>query len=212
MSSPLLARGRQPILAGPWLSEVGFEVLYWIPFLRWFEDRYRIDRERVIAVSRGRCRRAGTAMSQADTSISSITSIPRRSAARNAERRASGESGGQKQTRSAALRRRDSARRSSGVSGSTSAAVCHPALMYRLFNQFWFGNRALDLVISHTRHLPLDAWRVRARTWRCPSDTSPQSSTRARRCRTPPSTGARFVSSCGSDLPRACRSSCSTPA
>src|SRR5690242_8075598 len=48
-----VARGRGPIIAGPWLSEVGFEVLYWIPFLRWFEDRYRVDRERVIAVSRG---------------------------------------------------------------------------------------------------------------------------------------------------------------
>ncbi len=27
--------------------------------------------------------------------------------------------------------------------------------MYRLFNQFWFGNRALDLVASHTRYQPL---------------------------------------------------------
>ena len=53
VSWPFLARGRHPIVAGPWLSEVGFEVLYWIPFLRWFEDRYRVDRERVIAVSRG---------------------------------------------------------------------------------------------------------------------------------------------------------------
>jgi hypothetical protein len=34
-----VARGRGPIIAGPWLSEVGFEVLYWVPFLRWFEDR-----------------------------------------------------------------------------------------------------------------------------------------------------------------------------
>src|SRR5688572_30907970 len=48
-----LARGRGPIVAGPWLSEVGFEALYWIPFLGWFEDRFRVDRERVVAVSRG---------------------------------------------------------------------------------------------------------------------------------------------------------------
>ena len=26
----------EPILVGPWLGEVGFELLYWIPFLRWF--------------------------------------------------------------------------------------------------------------------------------------------------------------------------------
>src|SRR5688572_20462677 len=49
-----LARGRGPIIAGPWLSEVGFEVLYWIPFLAWFEDRYRVDRERVVARSEER--------------------------------------------------------------------------------------------------------------------------------------------------------------
>ena len=48
-----VARGRGPIIAGPWLSEVGFEVLYWIPFLRWFQDRYRIDAERIVAISRG---------------------------------------------------------------------------------------------------------------------------------------------------------------
>ncbi len=27
--------------------------------------------------------------------------------------------------------------------------------MYRLFNEFWFGHRALDLVVSHTRYVPL---------------------------------------------------------
>ena len=32
------ARGSAPIVVGPWLSEVGYEVLYWIPFLRWFVD------------------------------------------------------------------------------------------------------------------------------------------------------------------------------
>src|SRR5262249_22844206 len=46
-----VASGRGPIIVGPWLSEVGFEVLYWIPFLRWFVDRYRVDPARVVAVS-----------------------------------------------------------------------------------------------------------------------------------------------------------------
>ena len=42
-----------PIIAGPWCSEVGYEVLYWIPFLRWVMEAYRIPRERIVAVSRG---------------------------------------------------------------------------------------------------------------------------------------------------------------
>ena len=148
-----LARGREPILAGPWLSEVGFEVLYWIPFLRWLEDRHRIDRERVIAVSRGGV--AGWYGDVADRYVDIFDCVdPDTFSRRNAERRSSGESGGQKQTQVAAFDREilTTVERALGLD---KPAVCHPSLMYRLFNQFWFGNRALDLVISHTRHLPL---------------------------------------------------------
>ncbi|HEY5616576.1 MAG TPA: hypothetical protein VIK60_01450 [Vicinamibacterales bacterium] len=145
-----LARGRRPIIAGPWLSEVGFEVLYWIPFLRWLEDRYRVDRERVIAVSRG-----GVSSWYADVAGAYVDIFdqfdPVTFSRRNAERRAFGESGGQKHTRHGALDDEvlQVVRRSVGVD---DAAVCHPRLMYRLFNQFWSGNRPLDLVISRTRH------------------------------------------------------------
>ncbi len=148
-----VARGRQPIVVGPWLSEVGFEVLYWIPFLRWFEDRYRVDRERVVAVSRG-----GVAEWYGDVAAGYVEIFdhidPATFARRNAERRERDESGGQKQKTPGALDEEliEIARRHVG---RRDATVCHPSLMYRLFNQFWFGNRALDLVSSHTRYLPL---------------------------------------------------------
>jgi hypothetical protein len=48
-----LAGRHTPILLGPWLSEVGFELLYWIPLVRRVFAQYGIARERVIAVSRG---------------------------------------------------------------------------------------------------------------------------------------------------------------
>jgi len=148
-----VARGRHPIIVGPWLSEVGFEVLYWIPFLRWFEDRYRVDRGRVVAVSRG-----GVADWYRDVAAGYVEIFdhvdPDTFSRRNAERREDNESGGQKQTAPGALDRDVIAavRRTAGLE---HAVVCHPSLMYRLFGQFWFGNRALDLVMSHTRHLPL---------------------------------------------------------
>src|SRR5262245_22601526 len=47
------AGGDGPIIVGPWLSEVGYEVLYWVPFLRWFCDRYQVDPSRMVVVSRG---------------------------------------------------------------------------------------------------------------------------------------------------------------
>ena len=152
-----LARGRHRILAGPWLSEVGFEVLYWIPFLRWLADRYRIDRERVVAISRG-----GVADWYADVAADYVEIFdlvdPETYSRRNTERRADGESGGQKQTSPGAFDR-DLLAASRRTLGIGDAAVCHPALMFRLFNEFWFGHRALDLVVSQTRHVPLAASR-----------------------------------------------------
>ena len=41
------------IVVGPWLSEVGFELLYWAPFVRKQLGRYKVDPERVLVISRG---------------------------------------------------------------------------------------------------------------------------------------------------------------
>ena len=48
----VLAEDR-PIVAGPWLGEVGFEVLYWLPFLSWAVAQYPELGERLTALSRG---------------------------------------------------------------------------------------------------------------------------------------------------------------
>jgi hypothetical protein len=146
-----VARGRGPIIAGPWLSEVGFEVLYWIPFLRWFEDRYRVDPERVIAMSRG-----GVAGWYGDLAARYVEIFdhlsPEEFGRRNRERHQREEAGGQKQTTIGPLDEAliAAARSTAGVK---DGAICHPSLMYRLFSRFWYGNRALDLVTSHTRYV-----------------------------------------------------------
>ncbi len=48
-----LAASSKPILLGPWRSEVGFEAMYYLPFLRWFVKAYGVDPKRLIAVTRG---------------------------------------------------------------------------------------------------------------------------------------------------------------
>lgn len=48
-----LAYSSRPILVGPWTSEMGFEVLYWLPFLEQLKAQYRIDSSRLVAVTRG---------------------------------------------------------------------------------------------------------------------------------------------------------------
>jgi len=148
-----VARGRGPIIAGPWLSEVGFEVLYWVPFLRWFQDRYRVDADRIVAMSRG-----GVAEWYGDIAGRYVEIFdhlsPEEFGRRNRERHQREESGGQKQTSAGELDTEliGLAGRELGISG---ASMCHPSLMYRLFSRFWFGNRALDLPLSRTRYVPV---------------------------------------------------------
>ncbi len=48
-----VARRGGTILVGPWTGEVGFELLYWAPFVRWVVEKFRIDPDRVTILSRG---------------------------------------------------------------------------------------------------------------------------------------------------------------
>ena len=48
----ILSRDRT-ILVGPWTGEVGFELIYWIPFVRWVVATYGLDPARLVVVSRG---------------------------------------------------------------------------------------------------------------------------------------------------------------
>jgi hypothetical protein len=48
-----LSKQRGPVLAGPFTGEVGFELLYWVPFLRWAVREFPDLRGRLVAISRG---------------------------------------------------------------------------------------------------------------------------------------------------------------
>jgi hypothetical protein len=41
------------VVVGPWIEEVGFEILYWVPFLRWLTRNHELDTSQWIVVSRG---------------------------------------------------------------------------------------------------------------------------------------------------------------
>lgn len=51
----LAGEGRS-VVAGPWLGEVGFELLYWIPFLTWAAERHPDLGDRLHVISRGGAR------------------------------------------------------------------------------------------------------------------------------------------------------------
>ena len=141
------ARGSQPIIVGPWLSEVGFEVLYWGPFLRWFCDHYRVPSSRLVIVSRGGVQSwyAGVA----DHYVELLDLLPIEEFAElNTARQRAGE---QKQHRLGPLDE-EILRRLRTREGLAEASVCHPSMMFRLLGQFWLGNESLEYLLDHVRY------------------------------------------------------------
>ncbi len=138
-----LTRGNHPVIVGPWTSEVGYEALYWIPFLRWVREAFRLDPSRVVAVSRGGVGSwyAGIADRYAEV-WDDVT--PDAFAARITER------GTVKQMGASAFDTEivDAVTARLNLTGAT---VVHPSLMYRLFSLFWSGHRPTSFVDSHTR-------------------------------------------------------------
>ena len=155
-----VAQAGGPILVGPWLAEVGYEVLYWIPFLRWFQDAYGITPERLVVVSRGGLEAAYEGLAGAYVDLFDLMT-PAELAARNAGRRASEEGGGQKQSSAGALDQ-DIVALASTRLGLSVGAVCHPSLLFRLFREVWHGNLPTDVLHTHTRYL------ASSRSWPAP--------------------------------------------
>jgi hypothetical protein len=48
-----VAEGRDPVLVGPFTGEVGFELLYWLPLVRWAVREFPQLQGRLVVVSRG---------------------------------------------------------------------------------------------------------------------------------------------------------------
>jgi len=146
-----LARNERPIVAGPWLGEVGFELLYWIPFLRWFAERYEIPAERLITVSRGGSAAAWYGPFSA-RSHDVLSFIPLDDFRRRNQERSAG-LGEQKQIAATLLDEEivNFVRHAEG----RAVSVLHPSMMYRLFAPYWWGHQPLEWVRQYTRFTPL---------------------------------------------------------
>ena len=139
-----LTRGSHPVIVGPWLSEVGYETLYWIPFLRWVRDAFRLDPARVVAVSRGGVASWYDGIADRYVELWERMS-PEQYATRIAER------GAVKQLVDADFDREIVADVQKTI-GLSHARVLHPSLMYQLFALYWSGHRAQSFLDAHTRY------------------------------------------------------------
>jgi len=149
-----LAAGTAPIVVGPWLAEVGYEVLYWIPFLRWFQDAHGVSRDRLVVVSRGGMEAAYASLAATYVDLFDLIG-PEALAARNAERRSYVEGGGQKQSGTSALDDELVAAVQQRL-GLSAAVVCHPSMMFTLFRQVWHDNLPFDVLWRHTRYATVE--------------------------------------------------------
>jgi len=144
-----LVSGGRPLVLGPWISEVGFEALYWIPFLHWVKAAFRLEPDRMVAVSRGGV--AGWYQGVASRYVEIWDHMdPADFARRNAER------GVTKQYEASALDR-DILEAVAVAIGTREFDVLHPSLMYRLFTLYWSGHRAMGFVDAHTRFTRMTA-------------------------------------------------------
>ena len=139
------------IVAGPWLGEVGFELLYWVPFLRWFTRRFNVTPERLIVVSRGGTGAWYRPFAGAYREIFDTVS-PEEFRRLHDERIAA--NGEQKQTQVLTLERLLLRRL---VSDVEDRVMLHPSSMYRLFNPFWWGHVGPEWVHARADYARLPA-------------------------------------------------------
>lgn len=138
----IAARDRTIVL-GPWFSEVGFEALYWVPFLHWVKAALRLDTDRLVAVSRGGVAGWYDGLASRYVEIWDDMS-PEEFGRRNAER------GVTKQYERGALDDHLLATVARRI-GTSDFDVLHPGLMYRLFTLYWSGQKPMGFVDAHTR-------------------------------------------------------------
>jgi len=141
--------GSDPIVVGPWLSEVGYEVLYWVPFVRWVQSQYHIPPERLVVVTRG-----GAAAWYSDITTNAVELFdlmsPDDYAAGNAQRSVE-DRGTLKQFGVSSMDQRIVAD-VQGRLGSSRVRVLHPSFLYQLFHQFWLGHRPPSFLDKRTRY------------------------------------------------------------
>ena len=149
-----LVRGTDPIIVGPWLSEVGYEVLYWIPFVRWIKSTYHIKADRLFVVSRG-----GASAWYRDITPNAVELFDLMSPEQFVEgnNRRAAEGGGTVKQRGQTPMDEAVIREVMRREGMASARVLHPSFMYRLFQQFWLGHRAPSFLERRTKYRLIEA-------------------------------------------------------
>jgi hypothetical protein len=153
-------KGSGPIFVGPWISEVGFETLYWIPFIRWLKHEFKIPTTRLVIISRG-----GASSWYGDIGSKYFDVFkfysPYEFVEKNLER-VSSRRGNQKQRTLSKMERKIYGAVAEEL-GVTEYTPLHPAMMYSLFSRHWKDTAGISSIRRYTRYEPIvyDAGEIR---------------------------------------------------
>ena len=145
-----LAQSDKKIVVGPFLSEVGFELLYWIPFLRWVQQQYGIAPERMTAISRGG---AGLWYRGICSHYVDLLGLMSMDEYRRLNEERWKEGGNQKQFEVTDLEREILSLAKLTI--GDEHALMHPMLMNRVFRHYWFDKAPFSVLKQHTAYTPL---------------------------------------------------------
>jgi hypothetical protein len=142
-----MLRHDRPVIVGPWTGEVGFELLYWVPFVRHIVTTYAIPSERLIVVSRGGVAPWYRGLAARYTDVFSFFSPDAFRAATEQKK---------KQRRVGAFDA-DVVRRVASGQGLGRVDLLHPGMMYRLFMPFWKELASVARVEQYAQYARLEA-------------------------------------------------------
>ena len=147
-----MARSNRPIIVGPWLAEVGYEILYWIPMLRWAQEAYGLDPKRLVVISRGGVESWYHDIAERYLDLFDFFE-PAEFMSFNAERQQA--SGMQKQKRMSEAENR-LLREVQKKLKLGDYDLLHPRLMFSgILHLQWSGRTSFDHLRHHTRYEPL---------------------------------------------------------
>lgn len=150
----VLGRSGKPIILGPWLSETGFELLYWIPFLAWARAYGNFDPDRLIVVSRGG---ASSWYRHITPHYEEIFSFMTPDEFRIANERRIVEQGGRQKHVEVTSFDREILARVQAKRGLSGAELLHPSQMYQLYDNFWLQRTPVTLIEAFSVFTPLPA-------------------------------------------------------
>ncbi len=140
-----VVQGDGDVIVGPWTGEVGFELMYWIPFLTWLVDQ-GLNSQRIVVVSRG-----GAGLWYRHLTNRYIDILDLMTPDEFRQRTA----GKKKQYDSRREVDKELLKKTRDRLGLNDVDVLHPAVMFRLFVGLWRRRVGIELVQSFSRFQPL---------------------------------------------------------